>query len=180
MTSAEAWFLKAEAVLRGWTGAGDAKTNYETGVKVSFEQHGVDGYADYIANSTKTAIEYKDPKAITAGENDVKVPNISSVTIAWDAGDAFERKLERVVTQKWIAMFPEGQEAWSEFRRTGYPKLFPVVKNNSGGKISTTDFIRRIEFASSEYSTNPKGIEDAIKLLGGPDTGGTPLWWDKP
>ncbi len=29
MTAAEAWFLKAEASLLGWTGAGTAMANYE-------------------------------------------------------------------------------------------------------------------------------------------------------
>jgi hypothetical protein len=182
MTAAEAWLLKAEAALLGWTGAGDAETNYETGVKTSFEQNSVGGFDDYIADNTKTAKPYVDPKARTTGENDVLAgsPYLSTITIQWDDAASDDEKLERIITQKWIAMYPDGQEAWSEFRRTGYPKLFPVVKNYSGGKISTTDFIRRIEFASSEYSTNPKGVEQAITLLGGPDTGGTRLWWDLP
>ncbi|HEY9047716.1 MAG TPA: RagB/SusD family nutrient uptake outer membrane protein [Ohtaekwangia sp.] len=182
MTAAEAWFLKAEAALRGWSGAGDAQTNYEKGVKTSFDQNAVGGYDDYITDNTKKAAPYTDPKAVTAGENDILAgsPYLSTVTIQWNDGDTFERSLERIITQKWIAMYPDGQEAWSEFRRTGYPKLFPVVKNYSGGKISTTDFIRRIEFASGEYSTNPSGVAGAIDLLGGPDTGGTRLWWDHP
>jgi hypothetical protein len=182
MTAAEAWFLKAEAAVRTWTGAGNAKTNYETGVKTSFEQTGAGGLETYIADNTKTAKPYIDPKSKTAGENDVLAgsPYLSNVTIRWNAGDSFDSKLEKIITQKWIAMFPDGQEAWSEFRRTGYPKLFPVVKNFSGGKISTDQFIRRIEFPSSEYSTNPKGIAGAVQLLGGADTGGTRLWWDKP
>ena len=33
ITASEVHFLRAEAALRGWTGAGDAKTNYETGVR---------------------------------------------------------------------------------------------------------------------------------------------------
>ena len=38
-------------------------------------------------------------------------------------------KLQKIITQKWIAGFPEGQEAWSEYRRTGYPKLFRITNN---------------------------------------------------
>ncbi len=105
---------------------------------------------------------------------------LSKITIKWDDVAADEKNLERIITQKWIAIFPEGQEAWSEFRRTGYPKLFPVMINNSGGKISTTEFIRRINFVNTEYETNPKGVQKAVTLLGGPDNGGTRLWWDKP
>jgi hypothetical protein len=91
-----------------------------------------------------------------------------------------EKKLERIITQKWIAVFPDGQEAWSEFRRTGYPKLFPVVINNSGGKIATETFIRRIPFIQFEYATNIAGVNRALLSLNGPDNGGTRLWWDKP
>ena len=180
MTSAEAWFLKAEAALRGWSGAGDAKTDYETGITTSFGQYGLDA-SSYITDATSKPSAYIDPKAITPGENDITTgsPYLSTITIKWDEGATFDQKLERIITQKWLAMYPDGQEAWSEFRRTGYPKLFPVVVNNSGGTISTTDFIRRINFAQSERNTNPKGVQAATTSLGGPDTGGTPLWWDK-
>ena len=75
--------------------------------------------------------------------------------------------------------FLDGQEAWSEFRRTGYPKLFPVVLNKSGGKISTTDFVQRINFPSTEIDRNASGVAAAVGMLDGPDTGGTPLWWAK-
>ncbi len=179
MTAAEVWFLKAEAALRGWAGAGNAKNNYEKGVQTSFAQHGAGDAAAYLANSTSKAAPYTDTK--NAGNNvPAGNPYLSTITIRWEEGDAFERKLERIITQKWIAMFPDGQEAWSEFRRTGYPKLFPVVVNNSGGKIPTATFIRRVNFSQTEYATNPKGVEKAVTLLGGPDNGGTRLWWDKP
>jgi hypothetical protein len=75
-------------------------------------------------------------------------------------------------------MYPDGQEAWSEFRRTGYPKLFPVTVNNSGGTISTEDFIKRVNFVSDEYETNPDGVATGVACLDGPDNGGTSLWWD--
>jgi hypothetical protein len=180
MTVAEVNFLKAEAALRNWTGAGNAKDNYEQGIKESFDQNAVGGFDAYVADDTKTAKPYVDPKAVTPGENDVPAssPHLSKVTVKWNEGADFETKLEKIITQKWIAMYPDGQEAWSEFRRTGYPKLFPVVKNYSEGKISTEGFIKRIPFAAGEYSTNPTGVSSAVSLLGGPDTGGTPLWWD--
>lgn len=180
MTAAEVWFLKAEAALNGWAGAGSAVTNYENGVKTSFEQYGIAGQATaYLADNISKAAPYTDLKNaannVVAGD-----PNLSTITIRWEEGDAPARKLERIITQKWIAMYPEGQEAWTEFRRTGYPKLFPVVVNNSGGKIPTATFVRRINFVTTEYATNAKGVERAVTLLGGPDNGGTRLWWDKP
>ncbi len=179
MVAAEAWFLKAEAALRGWAGAGDAQTDYNTGIQTSFAQYGLDA-TNYLNDDSSTEEEYIDPNSVVSGQNDIKKgsPWLSTVTIKWNNADNFDKKLERIITQKWISMYPEGQEAWSEFRRTLYPKLFPVVINNSGGTISTTAFIRRIPFAASDRSTNPKGVAQAITFLGGPDTGGTPLWWD--
>jgi len=182
MVAAEAWFLKAEAALNGWAGAGDVQTNYETGITTSFDMYGLTAQAaGYIANNTNTEQQYIDPKAITPGQNDVLTgsPYLSTITIAWNNGDTPERKLERIITQKWLAIFPDGQEAWSEFRRTKYPKLFPVVLNKSGGTISTSAFIQRINFPTTEIGKNPNGVTAAVGLLGGPDTGGTPLWWAK-
>ena len=91
-----------------------------------------------------------------------------------------EEKLERIITQKWIAIYPDGQEAWSEFRRTAYPKVFPVMINNSGGTINTNKQVRRIPYPASEYRNNANNVNNAVStLLGGADNGGTQLWWDK-
>ena len=173
MTTAEVAFLKAEASLRGWSGAGDAKANYENGISLSFQQHGASGAAAYIADNTSTPADYVDP--VNASNS---IAAMSTITIAWDAAATNEEKLEKIITQKWIAMFPEGQEAWSEYRRTGYPKIFPVVSNQSGGVVDTDIQIRRIPFVDSEKSTNATGVTGAVSLLGGADNAGTRLWWD--
>lgn len=173
MTAAEVSFLKAEAALRGWSGAGDAQANYEQGIMLSFQQHGASGAAAYIADNTSKPADYVDP--VNASNS---IAAMSTITIAWDAAATNEEKLEKIITQKWIAMFPEGQEAWSEYRRTGYPKIFPVVSNQSGGTIDTDIQIRRIPFVDSEKSTNASGVTGAVSLLGGSDNGGTRLWWD--
>tara|TARA_R110002167_G_scaffold265789_3_gene472539 strand:+ start:5307 stop:6893 length:1587 start_codon:yes stop_codon:yes gene_type:complete len=173
MTTAEVYFLKAEAALRGWNGAGDAQTNYEMGITKSFEQHGASGAAAYIADNTSVPANYVDP--VNASNS---ATALSTITIAWNPGGTNEENLERIITQKWIAMFPEGQEAWSEFRRTGYPKIFPVVSNQSGGIVDTNIQIRRIPFVDSELSTNPNGVTGAVTKLGGADNAGTRLWWD--
>ena len=60
MTAAEVLFLKAEAALRGWSGAGDAEANYETGIQLSFDQHGASGATGYVADNTSTFIDYVD------------------------------------------------------------------------------------------------------------------------
>lgn len=178
MTAAEVTFLRAEAALRGWAGAGgSAKDLYEAGVTTSFTQHGVGGVSAYLANATSTPVPYVDPVNAT-NSVDAGSPYLSKATIAWNEGGSFEQKLEKIITQKWIAMFPDGQEAWSEYRRTGYPTLFPVVINNSGGTIDTEKQVKRVKFIGNEYSQNPNGVASGVACLKGPDTGGTNLWWD--
>ncbi|MCW3467513.1 SusD/RagB family nutrient-binding outer membrane lipoprotein [Chitinophaga nivalis] len=177
MTVAEAWFLKAEAALHNWKNAGNAANNYVQGIQASFRQYNIPNVNDYINNSTNKPNPYVDPRN---PENNIPPgsPYLSKITIRWDEQATEAEKLERIITQKWIAMFPEGQEAWSEFRRTGYPKLFPVVINNSGNTIATEKFIRRLPIPQLEITTNPKAVYRARLTLGGEDTGGTPLWWD--
>lgn len=175
MTAAEVYFLRAEAALRGWNNAGGTvQSLYEKGVETSFTQWGVTaGLNNYLNDNTSTAAAYVDP---FNASNNGEAP--SALTIKWNDGATNEEKLERIITQKWLAIFPEGQEAWSEFRRTGYPRLFPLVINNSGGLIDTKIQIRRLPFPQNEYNTNGAEVQKAISLLGGPDNGGTRLWWD--
>jgi len=174
MTTAEVYFLKAEGKLRGWNmGAGTAQSLYEAGVTASFEQHGISGVATYLA-STNLPKNYVDP--VDAGNNGVAV---NTVPVKYDAAATNKVQLQQIITQKWIANFPEGQEAWSEYRRTGFPKLFPVLVNASAGTIDSALGIRRVNFVDSEKAGNPQGVASALPLLGGPDNGGTRLWWDK-
>ncbi|EFK37749.1 Susd and RagB outer membrane lipoprotein [Chryseobacterium gleum] len=177
-TAAETWFLKAEAALRGYAGAGDIQTNYTTGVQQSFGEWGKSAsVAAYLADTTSTEAPYIDPKN---PDNNVPVgnPQLSTITIAWNNSDTNERKLERIITQKWLSLYPNGPEAWAEQRRTGYPVLFKVRKNDSGGAISTEAMIRRIPF-TIDTKTSLYNYQQAAQMLNGPDTGGTKLWWDK-
>ncbi len=178
MTAAEVYFLRAEGALRGWNMGGTAQSFYETGIQTSFSQWGVSGSDSYIADATSTAAPYVDP---VNSVNNVPAGSsiLSTVTIKWNTADSFERSLERIITQKYLAMYPDGTEAWTEFRRTGYPKIWPVVVNYSGGTIDTKTQIRRLAYPSSEYSTNAAAVQAGVGLLGGPDNGGTKLWWDK-
>ena len=174
MSPAESYFLMAEGAIRGWDMGGSAQEFYENGIKTSFTHNGVGDAESYIANDTDVPADYTD--IVSGGNSNIA---LSDLTIKWDDSDDFERKLERIITQKWIAMYPDGQEAWSEFRRTGYPKIFPVKVNNSGGTINTQTQIRRLPFPSPEYIDNPENVKEAVSLLGGSDNGGTRLWWDK-
>jgi len=176
MVASEVWFLKAEVALRGWT-TESAQTDYETGINTSMAQWGASA-GGYLTDKTSTEANYTDPQTPGTAPN-ASINAVSTITVAWDPTATNERNLERIITQKWIAMYPSGGwEAWTEYRRTGYPRLFPVVVNNSGGTISTAAHIRRIAYPSSEYSNNAAAVQAAVASLGGPDNGGTPVWWD--
>jgi hypothetical protein len=178
-TAAEVDFCLAEASLRGWSGAGDAKTNYEAGVRASFADWGASGVDAYLADATSKPIDYNDPKA-TGDVNDFV--SRSSVTVAWDESATNEEKLEKIITQKWIDSFTNCLEAWVDHRRTGYPKLPYNYKNDSNadwGIIAPNDFLRRMPFVQSERTGNPAGIADATqKLSNKKDEIGTRLWFD--
>jgi len=177
MPAAEVWFLRAEAALRGWT-TESAQTDYETGINTSMSQWGASA-GSYLTDKTSTQANYTDPQTPSTSAPNASINAMSTITIAWNASATNEQNLERIITQKWIAMFPcGGWEAWTEYRRTGYPRLFPVVVNNSGGTISTALQIRRIAYPSTEYTSNASAVAAAVTLLGGPDNGGTPVWWD--
>lgn len=176
MNAAEITFLRAEGALRGWNMGADARSLYNEAIALSFEQYEVSGAEAYSSNMTDIPESYSDPKFIYT---DWEGPR-STITIGWEDGEAnFERNLERIITQKWIANFPLGVEAWNEFRRTGYPHLMPVIENKSGGSISSEHMIRRLWYPPIEYTENLQNINLAIGMLGGPDNGGTRLWWDK-
>lgn len=175
MTSAEVWFLRAEAALRGWSSE-DVQTNYETGIKTSMVQWGITNNTTvnaYIDDAVSTEAPYVDPTQPAYNDD-----STSTITIKWDDGATNEQKLERIITQKWIAMYPEGQEAWTEFRRTGYPILFTTAQNTNPAEVSTSVQIRRLPYPSNEYSAENQAIQQAVQLLGGKDNPGTRLWWD--
>ena len=172
MCAAEAYFLRAEGALRKWNMEGDAKGLYETGVSTSFAEWEAN-IGSYLTNKDAKPAKYDDP----IGNNSYSAR--TEITPVYDEKASVEENLERILTQKWIALYPEGQEAWTEFRRTGYPKIMPVANNFSNGAVDTEIQIRRVTFPQQEYDGNNAEVQRAVSLLGGPDTGGTKLWWDK-
>lgn len=174
MNAAEVSFLRAEGALRGWNMGGTAQQFYEQGVRLSFEQWGVSGADAYLADATSTPAVYVDPAGLNSYTG-----KTSKITIAWDEAATTEQKLERIITQKWIANFPLGQEGWSEYRRTGYPKLMPVVVNNSGGVVDSNRGARRQAYPLEERINNLDNYNAAVQMLGGADTEATDVWWAK-
>lgn len=173
MNAAEISFLRAEGALRGWNMGGTAQSFYEEGIKLSFEQWAAGGVESYLADDVSTQADYNDPDPKLATKA------VSTITIKWDETADFETKLERLITQKWIAMFPLGQEAWSDHRRTGYPQFFQVLINSGDEPELTNKLASRIPYPPSEANNNKQNYQDALKLLGGADKYGTKLWWDQ-
>ena len=152
---AESEFLKAEAVLRGWAGmelTGTVEDYYKSGIKASMDYYG-------IANDKAQA--YIDgEKAITG-----KVFE----------GKGKEKQLEAIITQKWMAIFPNGNEGWAEFRRTDYPALANQLTNNSGGDVPMGKNIKRILYPFSENNNTYFTSHPELQKV---NTQGTRLWWD--
>lgn len=190
MNAAEVSFLKAEYELR-WGSAETARDLYESGIRLSFEERGADGAEDYLADAVKMPEAYTDP----VGTYSV-TERQSSITIAWEesgnlangtapAADAAERNLERIITQKWIAIFPLGVEAWSEYRRTGYPRLLESPQDKGNDGVDLQHHARRLNYPAEEYSMNIDNLNAAIAKLNGETSGerkgdlmSTRLWWD--
>ncbi len=171
--AAEVAFLRAEGALRGWNMGGTASELYAEGVELSFDQYGVSGYDGYISNAELTPSDYAGTGVSTS------YVISTQITIAWDDTADFETNLERIITQKWIANYTLGLEAWADFRRTGYPEIFPAVNNLSNGVIASGQIPNRLRFPLTEYQGNGANVQAAAALLGGADNEATKLWWAK-
>ncbi len=171
MGSSEVYFLRAEGALQGWNMGGSVQELYEEGIRMSLTESRVG--ADmatvdaYIAGTTLPA----DPQDIWSTKP------LSDIPVAFATGGSAERQLEQIITQKWLALYPDGMEAWAEYRRTGYPKLYPIIESRNE-RVGADEVMRRMTFVSSEYDNNGEATQAAISLLGGPDENDTRLWWD--
>ena len=176
MLASEVYFLRAEGVIRGWNMGGTARDFYESGVKTAFNEAGVAMPAGYLEDDVSRPKEYIDYANTSNNSNDVI---LDKKTIKWNDADEFESKLHRLMNQKWIALYPNGAEAWAEYRRTNYPRIFPVVLNRSGGIVNTSTQVRRLPYPAAQYNQNGAQVAKAISQLGQPDNGAGKLWWDK-
>lgn len=175
MSAAEAYFLRAEGALRGWEMNGSAKDLYEAGITTSMTEKG-SVLGNYLT-STLSPENYTDPK--NSKYNSKAVSTVCPAYGETGTEAAFERNLERILVQKWIASYPSGWETWADIRRTGYPKFFPVGDNLSSGVVSSERGMRRLPYPQSEYNTNAVNVNAAAGMLSGPDNAGTDIWWAK-
>lgn len=179
---AEVEFLRAEGALRGWNMGGTAEQFYRQGIEHaspldpmlwdgSWYQQALE---TYINQESATPYVYEDPMGLT--------PTVSSpveIGVKWNEGDSRETKLEKIITQKYIALFPCSFEPWADLRRTGYPRLLPVLNPSDGdGSLLEGQMIRRQPFPGDDDATLSDIQETGLKALGGPDQQATRLWWD--
>lgn len=178
--TAETNFLLAEAALRGWNMGSysqGAQAYYNAGVTASMNQWSV-SIGNYLTTSA-TPADYTDP---TMSARDVKA--VSTCSPKWSDASTNEGHLEQIITQKWIALWPANSPvAWAEYRRTGYPKMFPAYYSAVPPTISwgglTVNNARKIMLPNNEYLTNYANISTAInQFLGGTDAITTHVWWD--
>jgi hypothetical protein len=176
--AAEVHFALAEANLRGWSTPLTSHAHYEEGVKQSFAYWGAGGVDAYLVNNSGTPLDYDD--VVETGDVNDFVSRITA-TVAWDETGTNEEKLEKIMTQKWIAAYTNSIEAWVDHRRTGYPKLPYNYQNDSNsdfGVVPADEFMKRMVFPVGEKTNNASGYSDAVSKLGGPDEINTRLYWD--
>jgi hypothetical protein len=174
LETAECYFLRAEGALYGWNMGGSAQSLYEAGIAQSMNQWGVSSAAA-ATYTTSTAMPI--PSGAYSG-NGIDTA-VSNVPIAWSSDPTMEMK--QIMTQKWLALFPDGMEAWADWRRNPVMPLYTVV-NSDNPLIPNPSIahLRRIPFLTSEKQTNAAAVQAAVQLLTpAVDNELTPLWWDK-
>jgi hypothetical protein len=148
MTFAEVSFIKAEAAERSLGGLTPAQAAgfYTAGVTASITQWG---------GTTAEAATY-----------------LAQPGVAYVAGAT---GLKQIGLQKWISLFTQGVEAWSEWRRTGNPaSIVPGPKMYA----DVPQIPRRLVYSGAEQSVNAASLKAAIAAQGA-DTYLTRVWWDK-
>jgi len=142
LDASEVNFLLAEAVERGFI-TGDAKSYYDAAITASLAYWGVTGVEDYLAQAT---VDYSN-----AGSG-----------ASWQ---------EKIGTQKWIALYNRGFDAWTDWRRLDFPVL--VAPDASG----VPPIPKRLIYPIIENSLNAANTKAAAAAIGGDDSA-TRLFWD--
>src|SRR5882724_698021 len=142
-TVAESDFLLAEAALRGWYNGATAAASYQSGVQAALRQWAI------IAGSAG---------AIPSAQISAYVANN-----ALNTAGTMAQQMQQIYTQFWVSIFPDALEAWSSYRRTGYPALVP---NNYPGNATGGKIFRRCLYPVSEQSLNAAALSAAIARQG--------------
>ncbi|MFL9831616.1 SusD/RagB family nutrient-binding outer membrane lipoprotein [Flavobacterium sp. ARAG 55.4] len=173
--ASENYFSRAEGALNGWNMGGTAQTLYEEGIRMSLRQWGI---------TDNTVID-----AYVAGNTLPTVPNIATVypglgledtpvklPVAWSAVATNQRT--QIAVQKYLAIFPESWESWADLRRSDAKVIYAPLNTDNNDAGVGKSLMKRIIYTTNEYSANREAVIDGISKLGGPDTGGSKIWWD--
>lgn len=153
-SAAEVNFILAEAAERGIGGLnpGQAAGYYNNGISLSLSQWSA------VAPAAQ---------AISAG---AMAAYLAQPGVVYQGGVAGQKQIAQ---QKWIALFTDGGQAWSEWRRTCQPST--VV---AGVDATLNEVPRRLEYGTVETQVNAASVAAAVAAQG-PDVLLTRMWWDK-
>lgn len=157
MSYSEIQFILAEAAERGFIAGGSdkAEAHYLEGIAKQFEYYSSRIPANYtFPTSSDIAADadyYAQPEVRYTGSS--------------------QQKLEKIGIQKWLSLYLIGYEAWSEWRRTGYPTIV-------AGPVSPGYVPQRTLYPADEMRLNEKNYAEAVALLGS-DELSTKVWWAK-
>ena len=148
LTYSQVLLAQAEARQRGWLTSGPTVAQlYAAGIEANWIEWGI---------------------SYTPGQLAAYLGNSN---VALTAGT----ELQKIGTQRWLANYPDGLQAWFEWRRTGFPVLTPTpYATNTGGQIP-----RRYVFGTRTYALNKANTDEAVSRMGG-DNQNVRVWWDKP
>jgi len=144
ISAAEIALARAEAADLLWT-AEDLNTVYNAGIALSFAQWGEALPGAYTAQGAVL------------------------LEVAGSAGN-----VQKIATQRYIASYPDGLQAWNIWRKTGFPVLVPAPDATSNPKVIP----RRYTYAADEYSSNKASVLAAVALIVGGDKQDSKVWWD--
>jgi hypothetical protein len=161
MLAAESDFLQAEADVRGILSQ-NAATDFNNGVLASFT---------YLYELPSTTVAPGMNPAID--DSAYMAENASSYLANFSLATTTAQQIEAIITQKYIALnFINGEEAWSEYRRTGYPANSPTILNNPYGSFTSTQsqatrpdhLPTRLPYPASEAATNATNVPQNISV----------------
>jgi hypothetical protein len=124
ITYADVLYMKAELINAGVI-TGDARATLQSAINESFKQ------VDYVITTYVKPAQTVPALVGSAGVTSY----VTKVMAQYDAKPA--QQLEQIMTQKWISSFGFAVDAYTDYRRTGFPVLFDPSNTTQapGGKV---------------------------------------------
>jgi hypothetical protein len=86
---------------------------------------------------------------------------------------SYNGTLERIMVQKYYALYFVDYQQWFEYRRTGFPVLPKTAAMENNGEMPS-----RFTYNTDVQINNTQNYRKALELLGGSDDINTKVWWD--